>query len=145
MPLLVAVDPTNMQRFAGFYIDWTCSGVESLLIYSLTILLFLRKTTIPLKYRITCFAFGAVVTYFINALRIVTLFMIAIPKGMYFNPNDYDFQRFHNFYGMLYSISWILAYPLIIIGSQALWRRFRHSRINTKKTFNFPTQAKLPE
>jgi exosortase/archaeosortase family protein len=145
MPLLIAVDPMNTQRFAGFYIDWTCSGVESLLIYTLTILLFLRKTTIPWKYRTAYFAFGAVVTYFINALRIVTIFLIAMPEPPSYTFNEYAFQRFHNFYGMLYSISWILAYPLIIIGSQALWRKLRNSRVSTKTTFSFPTQTKLPE
>jgi len=30
---------------------------------------------------------------------------------------------FHDYYGELYAITWILSYPLIIIGSRILWRR----------------------
>jgi exosortase/archaeosortase family protein len=131
--------------WASFAIAWPCAGVESLLIYTLTILLFLKKTSIPWKHRIVYFAIGAVVTYFVNALRIVTLFMIAIQKGPSFNVNDYDFQRFHNYYGMLYSITWIVSYPLIIIGSRALWGKIRKWKTGTEKTADFSTQTKLSE
>jgi exosortase/archaeosortase family protein len=130
---------------ASFGIAWSCAGVESLLIYTLTILLFLKKTDIPWKHRLVYFAIGAVVTYFINALRIVTLFMIAIQKGSSFIVGDYDFQRFHNYYGMLYSITWIVVYPLIIIGSRALWGKLRKWKIGMEKTANFSTQTKLSE
>jgi len=145
MPLLGAVDPKNPLKYAYFNIDWACAGVESLLIYTVIILLFLRKTTIPWKYRIIYFAIGAAVTYLINILRIVTLFMIAIPKGPNFSANDYDFQMFHNYYGMLYSVSWIVSYPLIIIGSRALWGKIRNWKNGTKKTVNFSIQTKLSE
>jgi len=130
---------------AGFGIAWPCSGVESFLIYTVTILLFLKKTDIPWKHRIIYFAIGAVVTYFINILRVVTLFLIAIEKGPYFSINDYDWQKFHNYYGMLYSITWIISYPLIIIGSRALWRRIRNWKTGIEDSTNFPTRTKLSE
>ena len=135
---------TNMPRLfvspaTYVYIDWACAGVESLLIYTVIILLFLRKTTIPWKYRIIYFAIGAIVTYFINILRIVTLVLIII------GGNDAEFQVFHNYYGMLYSISWIVSYPLIIIGSRALWGKIRNWKNGTKKTVNFSIQTKLSE
>jgi exosortase/archaeosortase family protein len=141
MPFLMVKD----FPWAGFEIAWPCAGVESLLIYTLTVFLFLKKTDIPWKYRIVYFAIGAVVTYVINALRIVTLFMIAIQKGPSFNVGDYDFQRFHNYYGMLYSIIWIVSYPLIIIGSRALWGKIRNWKISMEKTSSFSTQTKLSE
>jgi thaumarchaeosortase len=100
---------------ATYNIAWPCSGVESLLLYSVVILLFLKDTAIPLKQRIAYFAVGAGVTYFINALRIATIFIIAINGG--------DVETFHNFTGQFYSISWIMAYPLIIMASRALWGR----------------------
>jgi thaumarchaeosortase len=118
--------------WASFGIAWPCSGVESLLIYTVTILLFLRRTDVPVWQRAIYFAVGAVVTYLINILRIVTLFMIAIQKGPTFRITDYDFQRFHNFYGMLYSITWIMLYPLIIIGSRALWEKIKDRRARGK-------------
>jgi thaumarchaeosortase len=98
---------------ATFSIAWPCSGIESLLIYSVVILLFLKNTAIPIKQRIVYFAVGAGVTYFINALRIATIFIIAINGG--------DISTFHNFTGQFYSISWIMAYPLIILATRGLW------------------------
>lgn len=115
---------THFPR-AGFGIAWPCSGVESFLIYTITILLFLKKADIPLKHKIIYFAVGAMVTYSINVLRVVKLFTIAIGKGQSFTVNDIDWQRFHNYYGMLYSTAWILCYPLIIIGSRALWETLK--------------------
>jgi exosortase/archaeosortase family protein len=131
MPLLVA---RNASGSFGANIDWVCAGVESLLIYTLMILLFLRKTTIPWKYRIGYFAIGAVVTYFINIWRIANLFVLGIEYG----ASSVEWQSFHNYYAMLYSISWIACYPLIIIGSQTLWGKIRDRRIHAKKVVNLP-------
>lgn len=107
----------NSKGSAAFGIAWPCAGVESLLIYTITILLFLKKSVIPWKQKAIYFIIGAIVTYFINVLRIVTIFVISINGG--------DWVRFHNIYGQLYSITWIISYPLIIIGSRALWRKIR--------------------
>jgi thaumarchaeosortase len=96
-------------------IAWACSGVESLIIYTITILLFLRRSTFSYAARTIYFVIGAVITYFINILRIATLFIISVQGG--------DIGPFHDYYGQLYSISWILSYPLIMIGSQLLWSK----------------------
>ncbi len=116
MPTLGVTSPQGGTFQAR--IAWPCSGVESLLIYSVTILLFLKNSTISWKKRIVYFAFGAAVTYFINILRIVTIFIIGIN-----DPNAV--WTFHDYYGPLYSISWITLYPLLIIGGRALWGKIR--------------------
>jgi len=121
MPHLTAWDPKNPLKFAGFGIAWPCSGVESLIIYTVTILLFLKKSAIPWKHRIIYFVIGAIVTYSINVLRLVTIFLIAINYGV----NSPEVWLFHDYYGQLYSITWIISYPLIIIGSRALWSKIR--------------------
>jgi len=112
----------NSQGSAGFGIAWPCAGVESLLIYTVTILLFLSKSAIPRLQRAVYFVVGALVTYFINILRIATIFVIQINEG------DLARQRFHDYYGQLYSIVWIVSYPLIMIGSRALWTKVRNWR-----------------
>jgi exosortase/archaeosortase family protein len=114
----------SQGRFARFGIAWACAGVESLLIYTVTILLFLKKIPVPWKHKAVYFVIGAIVTYFINILRIITIVMISMNQG--------DWMAFHNFYGQLYSITWIVSYPLIIIGSRALWRKIRNWKISTK-------------
>ena len=113
-----------------FDIAWPCSGVESLLIYSVTILLFLKNSSIPWKHRIVYFVFGAAITYLINALRIATIFIIAINGG--------DWGVFHNYYGQLYSLFWIMSYPLIIVATRTLW-----GKIFTPKT-GFKQDPSLP-
>lgn len=120
MPQLTAWDPKNPSSIVRFGVGWPCAGVESLLIYTVTILLFLSKTGIPLKHKIIYFIVGAVVTYFINILRIVTIFVIAMSGG--------DWGTFHNYYGQLYSITWIIFYPLIILGINMLWLKTKARR-----------------
>lgn len=128
MPRLTATDPTNPLRTATFDIAWPCAGIESLLIFTVVALLFLKRMPISLKAKIGYFAVGAAVTYFINILRIITIFTIGMNGG--------DVQLFHFYYGPLYSIAWIVAYPLIILGSQSLWRKIADKRDNKKPQGN---------
>ena len=127
LPTLIAWD-SHGNYSSAFSIGWPCSGVESLLLFTITILLFLKKSAISWKHRIIYFTIGAIVTYFINILRIATFFIISIN-----NPGDNAaITAFHNYYGQLYSITWIISYPLIIIGSRALWRKIRNWKTSTK-------------
>jgi thaumarchaeosortase len=130
MPRLTATDPANPLRTATFDITWPCAGIESLLIFTVVALLFLKRLPISLKAKIGYFAIGAAVTYLINILRIVAIFTIGMNGG--------DVQTFHFYYGPLYSIAWIVAYPLIILLSQSLWRKIT-SKANAKQP---PTAAK---
>ena len=123
MPVIMPVDATGKPLTPPFSVAWPCAGIDSLLIYSVTILLFLKESMIPLKHRIVYFTFGAIITYFINILRIVTIFLIAIKPGGYTPEVAAEVARFHDYYGMLYSMTWIISYPLIIIGSQTLWKK----------------------
>jgi thaumarchaeosortase len=118
MPFLSAANSNG--RWAAT-IAWPCSGVESLIIYVLTILLFLKKTVASRIAKVIYFTVGAVVTYLINILRIVTIFVIGVNGG--------DWRKFHDYYGQLYSIAWIVCYPLIIIVGQAVWTRFTNHKV----------------
>ena len=118
MPTLSVSGPGGFAKFA---IAWPCAGIESLLIFTVVILLFLKRMPISWKAKIGYFAVGAIVTYFINILRIVTIFMI----GMQYGETSNQVQLFHFYYGPLYSITWIIVYPLLIFASQSLWHRFR--------------------
>ncbi len=115
MPRLTATDPANSLRTATFDIAWPCAGIESLLIFTVVALLFLKRMSITWKAKIAYFLVGAIVTYIINILRITAIFTIGLGGG--------NVQLFHFYYGPLYSIAWIVLYPLIILGSQSLWRK----------------------
>jgi thaumarchaeosortase len=134
MPRLTATDPANPLRTATFDIAWPCAGIESLLIFTVVALLFLKRMPISLKAKIGYFAIGAVVTYLINILRIASFY----PIGMDYGVNSEQVQLFHSYYAPLCSIAWIVSYPLIILGSQSLWRKIT-SKANGKTP---PTAAK---
>ena len=118
-PYLTVTNPQGIS--VGLGIAWACSGIESLIIYTVTIVLFLRKMNTSLKVKAAYFAIGAAITYLINIFRIITLFLLAIEYGM----RSPQWQQFHDYYGMLYSVMWIVAYPLVVIGSQALWHKIK--------------------
>jgi thaumarchaeosortase len=136
MPHLQVFNSTGAGWHAS--IAWVCSGIDSLIIYSVTILLFLKKTTIPWTQRIVYFLIGALVTYFINILRIVTIFEIGVNSG----GNQDAVNAFHSLYGQLYSVIWIISYPLIIIGSRALWGKIRDWRASATDTSKLSPQIK---
>jgi exosortase/archaeosortase family protein len=140
MPVLQAIGSHGSWSAA---IAWPCSGVESLLIYSVTILLFLKVATISWRQGIFYFAFGAAVTYFINILRIATIFILAVNTGGYYAGSEAE--QFHDFYGQLYSVIWIASYPLIIVGSQALWRWFRNGKATAQIRPDSISDIELPK
>ncbi|MBS7635506.1 archaeosortase/exosortase family protein [Candidatus Bathyarchaeota archaeon] len=110
---------------ASFGIAWPCSGIDSLLIYSLVTILFIEDNDASLRQKAAYFLIGAVITYFINALRIAEIFILAIKYG----ATSLEVQRFHDHYGPLYSIIWIIVYQVIMIGVQFLRRKasLRHA------------------
>lgn len=126
-PQLGVTDPSNPLKTVAFGVAWPCAGIESLWIYTVTVLLFLKRMPLAWQARIGYFAFGAAVTYFINILRIVSIFIFALNGG--------DVNFFHSTYGPLYPIAWIASYPLIIIGSQSIWRKLT----NRKRKSEYPS------
>src|SRR5271157_4521390 len=100
MPTLQATGPLGTAKFS---IAWPCAGIESFLIFTAVVLVFLQQIHISWKAKAGYFAVGVVVTYFINVLRIVTIFNI----GMQYGVNSSQVEMFHFYYGPLYSIIWI--------------------------------------
>ncbi len=121
MPTLQATGPLGTATFA---IAWPCAGIESFLIYTAVVLVFLQQMPISWKAKTGYFIVGATVTYFINVMRIVTIFTI----GMQYGINSNQVQMFHFYYGPLYAIAWIVSYPLIILVSQGLWRKIKSGK-----------------
>jgi thaumarchaeosortase len=128
MPRLTATDPANPLRTATFAIAWPCAGIESLLIFTVVALLFLKRMPISLKAKTGYFTIGVAVTYLINIIRIASFY----PIGMNYGVNSEQVRLFHSYYGPLYSITWIVAYPLIILLSQSIWRKIT-SKANGKQ------------
>ncbi len=118
MPTL---DVSGALGSAKFAIAWPCAGIESLLIFTAVALLFLTRMNISRWAKVGFFAVGAAVTYLINVLRIANIFII----GMQYGVDSQQVQDFHYYYGPLYAMAWIVAYPLIVLAAVGVWRRFR--------------------
>jgi thaumarchaeosortase len=129
MPFLTAVNPNIIGNpSTTFAIAWPCAGIESFLLFTVVALLFIKRINFSFKVKIGYFVFGAVVTYLINVLRVVNIFLIGMSQG----ANSLEVDLFHFYYGPLYAVTWIIAYPLIIILSQNLWHRIK--KANQPKT-----------
>lgn len=68
----------------------------------------------------TIFAVGALGTYMVNILRIVTIFVVTINAG----PQGQAAGRtFHDYFGELYSLTWIIVYLTIVALIAARYKR----------------------
>jgi thaumarchaeosortase len=122
MPTLQVTGALGTAKFA---IAWPCAGIESLLIFTAVALLFLKRMNISWKAKIGFFAFGALITYFINVMRIATIFTIGVQYGV----DSSQVQSFHFYYGPLYAMAWIISYPLLILTSQRFWGKIKNRKV----------------
>ncbi len=93
----------------GFLVYWPCAGVYSLFIYTFVILLFLKGFPMSLWGKLGCFVIGAIGTFFVNILRIVSIISITITSG------DQTGEYFHNYYGELFFLAWIVLYLFALV------------------------------
>ena len=120
LPNLTVIDPGNSLNKVSFDVAWPCAGIESLLIFAVTVSVFLKRMSISWKMKVGYFIMGALVTYFINIIRIAAIFLYALNGG--------DANFFHQSIGPLFPISWIVAYPLVILGIQGLLPKIRKEK-----------------
>ena len=111
-------------------IYWPCAGLHSLLIYAFAILLFIKDIKISPKMKLAYVAIGAFGTFIVNTLRIASICIIGI------NAGANAAQMFHTYYGELFFIGWMLAYPLAIICTPKIWTKLSPLRIKLKTTIN---------
>lgn len=110
----------NSSGRATLGVAWPCAGIDSLILYVVTFVQFLKKTGISWKHKAAYFLVGAIVIYLINVFRVVTIFRIAV--------NGENFIRFHDWSGPLYSVTGIISYLLLSLGGRRVWQRFRSSK-----------------
>jgi thaumarchaeosortase len=121
---------TASGQGATFAIGWPCAGVQSLVVYSFVILIFFKKTRVSVIQRIIYFLVGAIITYVVNIFRIASIYLVYINNlQVSEEAAKLAFEQFHNYYGGLYSMTWILSYPLIIIGTRMLWARIKAHKL----------------
>jgi len=117
-------------------IAWSCAGSHSLFLYSFMIMLFLRGTSISRMRKIIYVVVGAAGTFFVNILRIVTIYVIGINSGA--SPA----KLFHEFYGEFFFIAWMFIYLSIVF---LLETRFIGKIRGTQKRNQSPLDTAQPE
>ena len=117
-------------------IAWSCAGSHSLFLYSFMIMLFLRGTSISRMRKIIYVAVGAAGTFFVNILRIVTIYVIGSNSG------DSPAKLFHEFYGEFFFIAWMFIYLSIVFLFET---RFIGKIRGTQKRDKSPMDTAQPE
>jgi thaumarchaeosortase len=96
------------KGYVGLAIYWPSSGVVSMIIYSLVIVVLMVKLDAPRTRKVIYAVIGAVGTYFVNVIRI-TLIVI------YITYVSSSFEAFHASIGEVLFIAWIFIYLLAVI------------------------------
>jgi thaumarchaeosortase len=90
---------------------WPSVGVESMLIFSLVMIVFAVKLSAPAKRKMIYAVVGAVGTVFLNVVRI---FVISY-YGVCCATSSEGLDAFHNMIGQLLYPVWIIAYLYIVL------------------------------
>jgi exosortase/archaeosortase family protein len=93
---------------ASVAIAWACAGVQSLLLYVVIILVFFKRADISAFRKLAYFIIGLFGTFFVNVLRVFSIVLIMLNSG------SETGMAFHNTYGEMYSVIWILSFIMLI-------------------------------
>ncbi len=116
-PPTVLFLPPNVLSIWGFKgvatlaIYWPSSGIVSMIIYSLVIVVLMVKVDAPRKRKLLYATIGAIGTYFVNIFRI-TLIVLYVA---YISSVHDLVEAFHQSIGDILFIAWIFLYLFLII------------------------------
>ncbi len=107
MPIIRTRDLAGNSVSIG--IAWPCAGVHSMFLYTLIMLLLFRKSSMSRFRKLIYFIVGAIGTYLVNVLRIIAYYFIRVNSGLS------AAETFHDVYGEILFVTWILLYILLIV------------------------------
>jgi thaumarchaeosortase len=115
------------RGFMTFAIFWPSSGVVSMIVYSLVIVVLMVKLDASRKRKAIYAILGAAGTYFVNVIRITLIVL-------YVTYISLDVETFHQSIGEVLFIVWIFVYLLLVIHMENT--RYREPAVRT--------QSKIP-
>ncbi len=98
-PQLMVIKTVDQRVSAS--IAWPCAGVQSLFIYLLVMLLFLRRSSMSDARKIVYFIAGAVGTFTVNVVRIVAYYVASLEVSPTMG------SQIHDVYGELFFLGWL--------------------------------------
>jgi len=90
---------------------WPSAGVHSMIIYTLVMLAFLLKMSIPRRRMIIYFVIGAMGTFTVNMIRIFSLSLFVLMVS----ANPVAFEEFHSIAGEIMFLPWLAIYLFLIM------------------------------
>jgi len=96
------------KGFTTLAIFWPSSGVVSMIVYSLVIIVLMVKLEAPRRRKLIYAIIGAAGTYFVNVIRITLIVLYVAFISL-------DVEAFHQSIGEVLFISWIFIYLLLVI------------------------------
>jgi thaumarchaeosortase len=127
-PLAGTVQPPSIQLignrlllwgskgFITLAIFWPSSGVVSMIVYSLVIVVLMVKLEAPRKRKAIYAVIGAAGTYFVNVIRITLIVLYVAFISL-------DVEAFHQSIGEVLFITWIFIYLLFVIRTENKYYR----------------------
>ncbi len=113
IPTVTFVPPNSLflwgtKGFMTLRIFWPSSGVVSMIVYSLVIIVLMVKLEAPRKRKLFYALVGAAGTYFVNVIRITLIVLYVAYISL-------DVEAFHQSIGEVLFITWIFIYLLFVI------------------------------
>ena len=108
-------------------IFWPSSGVVSMIVYSLVILVLMVKLEAPRRRKLVYAFIGAAGTYFVNVIRITSIVL-------YVTYISLDVEAFHQSIGEVLFICWIFIYLLLVLHIEDGYARKQPSKPGVKRT-----------
>jgi thaumarchaeosortase len=127
------------RGFMTLAIFWPSSGVVSMIVYSLVILVLMVKLDAPRKRKVIYALIGALGTYFVNVIRITLIVLYVAFVSL-------DVEVFHQSIGEVLFITWIFIYLLLVIRMEnARYQKTKAARpAQSKPVKSTPKSPKLP-
>jgi len=116
-------------------IFWPSSGVVSMIVYSLVIVVLMVKLDAPRKRKALYAAIGAVGTYLVNVIRITLIVL-------YVTYISLDVETFHESVGEILFIAWIFIFLLTVIRMEN--KRFAGVKTSTRTNGSTEPRATKP-
>ncbi len=112
----------GFKGFITLTIFWPSSGVVSMIVYSLVVVVLMVKLQAPRKRKAAYAIIGALGTYLVNVARITLIVL-------YVTYMSLDVEAFHESIGETLFICWIFAYLLVVIRIEnLLWVRVQRAK-----------------
>ena len=135
MPIIRTTDLAG--KSVSIAIAWPCAGVHSMFLYTLIMLLLFRKSSMSRFRKLIYFIVGAIGTYLVNVLRIIAYYFIRVKSGLS------AATTFHDQYGEILFVTWILLYILLIVCIQK-FKLAEKTLQGIKKLTQFSIRNKKP-